>query len=184
MASPVTHAVVACTLALWCRIPPTAIRYWVLGNVCAQLPDLDVVGFWLDIPYEHPFGHRGITHSILFALLLSWCAAFWAREWGPLRYGPLWCYLFFAALSHGLLDAFTDGGLGVAFFAPFDNTRYFFPLHPIKVTPLEPERALGPAAIPVLLSEAKWVWVPCTLSLGVWWLARRRLGRNTVSSSE
>lgn len=30
----------------------------------------------------------------------------------------------------------TDGGLGVAFFAPFDDTRYFFPFRPIKVSPI------------------------------------------------
>ena len=44
-------------------------------------------------------------------------------------------FLFLAIASHGLLDAFTDGGLGVAFFAPFDSTRYFFPVTPIEVSP-------------------------------------------------
>jgi membrane-bound metal-dependent hydrolase YbcI (DUF457 family) len=38
--------------------------------------------------------------------------------------------------SHGVLDAMTDGGLGIAFFAPFDNTRYFFPFRPVKVSPI------------------------------------------------
>ena len=36
-------------------------------------------------------------------------------------------YLFLSTASHGVLDALTDGGLGVAFFSPFDQTRYFFP---------------------------------------------------------
>nr|HRC76832.1 rhodanese-like domain-containing protein [Kouleothrix sp.] len=35
---------------------------------------------------------------------------------------------------HGVLDAMTDGGLGVAFFAPFSATRYFFPFRPIPGT--------------------------------------------------
>ena len=38
--------------------------------------------------------------------------------------------------SHGVLDALTDGGPGVAFLAPFDDTRYFFPWRPIRVSPL------------------------------------------------
>jgi inner membrane protein len=38
--------------------------------------------------------------------------------------------------SHGILDAMTDGGLGVAFFSPFDDTRCFFPFRPIKVSPI------------------------------------------------
>lgn len=30
----------------------------------------------------------------------------------------------------------TDGGLGVAFFSPFDNKRYFLPWRPIRVSPI------------------------------------------------
>jgi hypothetical protein len=39
-------------------------------------------------------------------------------------------FLFLATASHGILDAFTDGGRGIAFFAPFGTERYFFPHHP------------------------------------------------------
>ena len=46
----------------------------------------------------------------------------------------LWTH-FFASGVHGLLDAMTDGGLGVAFFSPFDNRRYFLPWTPIRVIP-------------------------------------------------
>ena len=44
--------------------------------------------------------------------------------------------IFFAAItaSHGLFDAMTNGGLGVAFFAPLDNARYFLPWRPIPVS--------------------------------------------------
>jgi hypothetical protein len=35
--------------------------------------------------------------------------------------------LFLATAGHGLLDAMTNGGLGLAFFSPFDNHRYFLP---------------------------------------------------------
>jgi membrane-bound metal-dependent hydrolase YbcI (DUF457 family) len=38
--------------------------------------------------------------------------------------------------SHGVLDALTDGGKGVAFFSPFDTTRHFFPVRPIPVAPI------------------------------------------------
>jgi hypothetical protein len=37
----------------------------------------------------------------------------------------LFAYLFFAAASHGVLDAITNGGLGVAFFSPFDKHSLF-----------------------------------------------------------
>jgi len=39
--------------------------------------------------------------------------------------------LFFVAASHGLLDAMTRGGEGVALLSPFDTTRYFLFWRPI-----------------------------------------------------
>lgn len=42
--------------------------YCLLASV---LPDADVLAFSFGIPYEHPLGHRGFTHSILFALLFA-----------------------------------------------------------------------------------------------------------------
>ena len=48
----------------------------------------------------------------------------------------LWLSLFMATASHGVLDAMTDGGSGVAFLAPFDDTRYFLPWRPIPVSPI------------------------------------------------
>jgi inner membrane protein len=38
--------------------------------------------------------------------------------------------------SHGLLDALTDGGLGVAVFWPFSNERFFAPWRPLPVAPI------------------------------------------------
>jgi inner membrane protein len=53
----------------------------------------------------------------------------------------------------------TTGGLGVAFFSPFSNTRYFFPWRPIAVSPIG-ARFFSPRGFAVLLSEALWVWTP------------------------
>ena len=40
------------------------------------------------------------------------------------------------AVSHGMLDTLTDGGLGIALFWPFSNRRYFVPWTPIPVAPI------------------------------------------------
>ena len=48
----------------------------------------------------------------------------------------IFSFLFASTLSHGLVDMLTNGGLGVALLAPFDNGRYFFPFRPIEVSPL------------------------------------------------
>lgn len=176
MASPLAHAIVAVTIGRIQRSSGWPLRVWLLGIVCAEAPDLDTVGFWLGVPYEHLFGHRGVTHSILFAVLFSWAVATYVSTIEKTQdQRTLWGYCFLATLSHGVLDALTDGGLGVAFFSPFDQTRYFFPIHPITVTPLEPSHVLGRAGVAVLASEAIWVWLPCALVLcGQWWMSRRR----------
>jgi hypothetical protein len=67
--------------------------------------------------------------------------------------------------SHTLLDAMTSGGLGVAFFSPFSNERYFFPWRPIRVSPIGVD-FFGEAGVAVLRSELIWVWIPCAV-LGV-----------------
>jgi inner membrane protein len=99
--------------------------FW--GAVAGSLPDIDV----LLSPFEDDIGllthHRGITHSILFVLVLSpilgWLLARWLRRRSP-EITPLACTgLFFAGLmSHILLDACTTYG-----------TQLFLPLSDYQV---------------------------------------------------
>lgn len=74
-------------------------------------------------------------------------------------------FLFLRAISHTLLDAMTSGGLGVAFFSPFSNERYFFPWRPIRVSPIGVD-FFGEAGVAVLRSEMIWVGLPCA-AIGV-----------------
>ena len=53
---------------------------------------------------------------------------------GPAARAILWSVAVVA--THGLLDAMTDGGLGVALFWPFTHERYFLPWRPIPVAPI------------------------------------------------
>ena len=54
----------------------------------------------------------------------------------------------------------TDGGLGVAFFAPFNNYRYFLPWRPIRVSPIALGRFFTERGLVVLKSELIWIWLP------------------------
>ncbi|WP_349744774.1 metal-dependent hydrolase [Stenotrophomonas geniculata] len=78
MPSIITHAAVP--LALWCAADRGRIPAWLLaaGVVAAMLPDADVLAFALHIPYADAFGHRGASHSLLFASVLAALAAVWA----------------------------------------------------------------------------------------------------------
>lgn len=72
----------------------------------------------------------------------------------------IFVYLFLCAASHGVLDALTDGGLGVAFFSPFDTSRYFFTARPVAVSPIGINAFFSEDAFHVLASEVKWIWLP------------------------
>ena len=174
MPSAFTHAVAA--LSIGTLIVPGRARLLVLGAACAVVPDLDVLAFRLGIPYEDMLGHRGLSHSVAFAICLA-AAATWlvmrldGQGVPALRLG---LFLFLATVSHGVLDALTDGGLGVAFFAPIDDTRYFFPWRPIVVSPISIRRFFSSQGLAVMASELVIVWIPAILVSGMALGLRRR----------
>jgi inner membrane protein len=152
------------------------VRLWILAVVSGLLPDADVLGFKLGIPYGNWLGHRGFTHSILFGIVWSGLAAWFFFRAGRERGRAFWVLLA-SILSHGVLDAMTDGGLGVGFFIPFDQHRYFFAFRPIAVSPLGAERFFTQAQR-ILVNELIWVGVPClilvVLARGLKWRRGRR----------
>src|SRR5467141_4808921 len=128
MASAFSHAVAALGIGACMYRPGVSKRVWMIGVVCSVIPDVDVVGFRFGIRYADFWGHRGFTHSLVFAALVAGIVVVFFRH-GVAAMQPLllWTYFFLITASHGFLDAMTDGGLGVAFFSPFDNRRFFFP---------------------------------------------------------
>ncbi|PYV78915.1 MAG: metal-dependent hydrolase, partial [Acidobacteria bacterium] len=123
MASAFSHAVAALSIGTCFYRPQIPKRVWIAGALCSVFPDIDVIGFRFGIHYGDFWGHRGFTHSLVFAALLSSAAAFMLSRRGMVGIGrfALFAYLFLATASHGVLDAMTNGGLGVAFFSPFEN---------------------------------------------------------------
>ena len=58
-----------------------------------------------------------------------------------------------------MLDALTNGGLGVALAWPWSDARFFAPWQPIKVSPI----GIGffsARGLDVMRSELTWVWLP------------------------
>jgi inner membrane protein len=141
-------------------------RFWILSFICPSIPDADVLGWYFGVDYLDLFGHRGITHSIFFALLLGmtiWVIFF--RKENMSRKNSLFLIIYFSliTMSHGILDGLTNGGHGVAFFAPFDNSRYFFPFTPIEVSPLNIGAFFGERGLQVILNEFIWILIPITM---------------------
>ncbi|HEX5273272.1 MAG TPA: metal-dependent hydrolase [Gemmataceae bacterium] len=172
MPTVMTHAVVGAglgTLFTSRKMPP---MFWITTAALAMAPDLDVWAFRLGIPYEMPLGHRGFTHSLLFALLAGLTAALLTHPRIGGRRADLCGFFFLVTASHGLLDAFTNGGMGVGFFIPFDTRRYFFPWHPIQVSPIG-FAFFSREGGAVILSEMLWVWLPTAAVVASVWLFRR-----------
>jgi inner membrane protein len=132
------------------------------GIFLAILPDFDIISFAFGIPYESVWGHRGFTHSILFAAIISLLSAtyFYKSEKTTVKnYVALYIFFFLSIASHSILDALTTGGMGVGFFIPFDNSRYFFSYRPILVSPIGVSNFFSSWGAAVILSELKTVGV-------------------------
>lgn len=172
MASAFTHALVGAALAAAGPRELPRLRLALTLAFLSAMPDLDVVGLRLGIPYEHALGHRGITHSLAFALVVGFAAggALFRARGQRLAAGAL---ASLAIASHGLLDAFTDAGLGIGFFLPFGSQRFFFPFRPLETSPLSVSGFFSARGIEILQSEIVWVWIP-TLTLLCVHASRRR----------
>lgn len=180
MPSAFAHALAAGAIGAAFYRPRLPLRFWVLGVACAVLPDADVVGTAAGISVWHVLGHRGLSHSLVFAAALAAVivAVFFPRAPAGTSRSRLWIYFFLATASHGVLDAFTNGGPGVAFFAPVDEGRYFFPVRPIQVSPLGIRPFFSEWGRRVIASEAVWIGVPAlalVLACG-WWRRATRAG--------
>ena len=178
MASLITHPAVPIVAALMVGRGVISVPLLIVGISFAMLPDLDSIGFRLGVPYGSPFAHRGFSHSIVAALLLSMAAVPLARALKARPFVVFW-FLSLSMLSHGILDAFTRNATnGVALFWPFSAERILFSFRPIEASPISLERFMSERGLQVLWSEMVWVWAPL-LAIGlVGQLIRRQMRAN------
>jgi inner membrane protein len=163
MPSVFSHAAAAAAISLALAPKDMPRRFWPIAIATAVLPDADTALFYLRIPYPTVFGHRGFFHSPFLGLFVSLGImvvffrdlALFSPRW--------WCYfllLWLVWTSHGLLDALTNGGRGVAFFSPFSSKRFFFPWTPIQVAPIRIKSFFSSRGLSVFKSELFWIWTP------------------------
>lgn len=127
----------------------------------------------LGIHYHDLWGHRGMTHSLLFAAIVAvvMTAIFWRHD---IHRWTMLLLLFVITASHGAFDAMTDGGLGIAFFSPFNRRRYFLPWRPIHVSPIRAGRFFSERGWYVITHEILIIWIPVLLFSAVVWLMRKK----------
>ena len=187
MASALTHAFAAVALAKTLSNRKRDWRFWTLAVASSILPDADIVGFAFGIDYGDLLGHRGLSHSFLFAAL--WSLLVVSCEYGRLmKFSRHWWSLvsqfFLVTVSHGLLDAMTNGGLGVAFFSPFDTARYFFPWRPISVSPIGVGRFFSGQGAAIMASEIEYVWLPLATLWACVAVLRRYFARKSGAETD
>ena len=170
MATIFTHALVGGTVAYTLFEPlnfsdKDKFKFYLLMSLLPIVPDFDYVGYLFRVPYESFWGHRGFTHSILFSAILAWIALLFvfynkAKKEPFIHKTKIYIIFFLTTLTHATLDAMTNGGLGIAFYSPFNIIRYFFNYRPIKVSPMG-IHFFSERGLMVLVSELYWVWIPC-----------------------
>ncbi len=156
------HGISAVAVSSLAPRKPYSKKFTLLCMACTIAPDLDSFTFSPGIPYSHWLGHRGFSHGLLFAGILASLAFLAIKKAEPSRKtrAVLFGCFFLSAASHGVLDAMTNGGLGIAFFSPFDKARYFLPWRPISVSPISVVHFFNCGGAHVLRSEFLWVMLP------------------------
>lgn len=177
MASVITHGLAAVVIGKAFSREKHGPGFWCALVACSLLPDIDVIGFAIGVAYGDFWGHRGFTHSLLFALLTGLVIGLLFYRRDGLGSALFWRYVaLFTSVtaSHGIFDGMTNGGLGIAFFAPFDNGRYFLPWTPVQVTRVGFYDFFSYKGFRILLSESVFILVPLVmLSLMPRLVARR-----------
>ncbi|MFL6624490.1 MAG: metal-dependent hydrolase [Sulfurifustaceae bacterium] len=175
MPTILTHAAIplAAGIGLGRRAVPKPLL--LAGVIVSMLPDADVVGFALGVPWGSAYAHRGFTHSIAFAAAVALAVACFFRTRMPLRRAI--AFLFVAMASHGILDAFTNGGSGIALLWPWTDERFAAPVRVIEVSPIGIAPFFSARGLSVLASELWWVWLPCVVIATLLALIRSRYTR-------
>ena len=171
MATAFTHPLVPVVAAYLIGRDKIPTRVLVLASFASVIPDLDVIGLRFGVSYGDQFGHRGFSHSLFFSAFIAAMSLMFCKN---LKVSKILCFglIFIGACSHGVLDAMTNGGGGIAFFWPLTDERYFFSWRPIEVSPIGIRSFISPRGFNVLINEFLIIWLP---AMAIVFLAKRKL---------
>ncbi len=97
------------------------------GGICGTIRDLDVAANLFMGEFDATIAHRGLSHSILFCVVMAPVIGWGIRRIYDIRHGTQreWTWLaFWTLFTHPLLDIFTTWGTQL--FYPFSNYRVAF----------------------------------------------------------
>jgi inner membrane protein len=173
---------------------PSRLSHWVertqhvpfLSDSGYYPADIDVLANRFGFDHTTMFGHRGLTHSLFFAMALSGIVVwlfFRKPVDGMMSRLALFAFFFAATASHSVLDAMVDGTLGVAFLAPLSSARFFLPWRPIVSSPIG-LAFFSSSGATTILNEFTWVWIPSFVVILAPWLRNRFLTKRSSPDQE
>jgi len=162
MSSLFGHALAGLTISAAFAQGRPPRRTWIFAAACAVAPDLDWFTTFLPSADGTSLAHRGMSHSLIAAALLA-AAAMLIGFRPHLRNLRHWACMLCAAFSHGLLDACTFGGTGVAFLLPFSKARFVCLWQPLFVSPIPLSGKLLDWLLFSLGTELVWIGIPAIL---------------------
>ena len=131
MPSPIAHSVSGYLLAKFLplkqiKFPYSHTWYWLTFYpvLIAILADFDFIPQLITGEKYH----RGLTHSLMFALLISLILALPIAYFWKYSYRAIFCSNFLLYCSHLLLDCFTEGGKGMELLWPFSDVYLKSPI--------------------------------------------------------
>ncbi len=135
--------------------------FWALAALLPILPDLDALSTAI---YGTPWGHRGFTHSLSFALATGLITAVPTFQYSHANFWAIWGFFFVITASHGVLDGLTQGVGGIPLLWPFTEQRYGG-WGPVPVSDIALELP-NPWASRAVRSELLWIWLPMGIVVG------------------
>jgi inner membrane protein len=178
-----THAFAGVAIARLASGRKMPWYYWGLAAILPIIPDFDA--FSTHGYDDSPFAHRGLTHSLVFALALGLGAAAISFRKLKVSYRDLGGLFFMVAATHAILDALNKNTAGVALFWPFSSARYG-PWGPIPVPDIAVEIP-DPRTSRAVRGELLWVWLPLSAAMvavtAYRMIRTRRRGRESIPRS-
>jgi inner membrane protein len=173
-----THSLVGLGVAHVCTPGRKPLLFWLVVAFLPVLPDLDAFS---TLGEQSLLGHRGFTHSLLFALAAGLLTAGLTSRYVRTPFWPLALVYFAVTASHGVLDAFNSAGAGIPFLWPYPH-RFgpYGPIHypDLALEPPDPRLSRG------VRDELLYVWPATALAVtaaSAYRLLRRR-GRPSLNS--
>ncbi len=163
MASIISHAAAGAALTIAFAPDNAPARTWPVAIATSVLPDADSLLYLFRVSHHPMLGHRGFFHSPFLGLMVSFLLTLLFFRDETVFSGRWFRYFlvfFLVWASHGVLDALTTGGWGVAFLSPFSSERYFFTWRPIRVSPMRMKSFFTPWGWSVVKNELVWIWLP------------------------